>query len=460
MRDFQSESFWLSTLGEDLVPRPTLEGQQEADVVIVGAGYTGLWTAYYLLEHEPGLKVALCEAGISGIGASGRNGGWCMGMAEGVDALLSDPETREGGRALSRALFECVDEVARVSRLENIDCHFKKGGVLEIARWLGQEDEQLARLSRYADWGLRSEDYQWLSEDELKHRFQVPGAKGALYSPHVAAIHPARLVRGLARAVESRGALIFEDSSVQQVEVGRVATEKGSIRADWVVLATEGYTPRIPGRKRRMVPIHSMMVATEPLSAGLWQEIGLKERETFGGLGQIATYGQRTADDRIAYGTRGVYYYGSSIRERFSASDPLFEQVRLSLIAMLPQLRDVRITHRWGGPLGLPRSERPGVSLDRERRLAVAGGYLGEGVGASNLMGRILADLLLDRETDRVHLPWVGEDFPRWEPEPFRWLGITAARKMMDRMDQNEATGRSPSRLMASLLDLLRPSSH
>ena len=153
MRDFQSESFWLSTLGEDLVPRPTLEGQQEADVVIVGAGYTGLWTAYYLLEHEPGLKVALCEAGISGIGASGRNGGWCMGMAEGVDALLSDPETREGGRALSRALFECVDEVARVSRLENIDCHFKKGGVLEIARWLGQEDEQLARLSRYARLG-------------------------------------------------------------------------------------------------------------------------------------------------------------------------------------------------------------------------------------------------------------------------------------------------------------------
>ena len=453
VRDFRSESFWLSTLDEDLLARPTLEGQQEADVVIVGAGYTGLWTAYYLLEHEPDLKVALCEAGISGIGASGRNGGWCMGMAEGVDPLLNNPETREGGLALSRALFECVDEVARVVALEGIDCHFKKGGVLEVAQRLGDKEEQLARLAEYADWGLSAEDYQWLSEDELKHRFQVPSAKGAIYSPHVAAIQPARLVRGLARAVESRGGHIFEDSRVQHVDEGRVITEKGSIRADWVVLATEAYTPRIPGRKRRMVPMHSMMVATEPLSAGLWDEIGLKERETFAGLQRIATYGQRTADDRIAYGTRGVYYYGSSIRESFSQNDPLFEQVRLSLVSMLPQLRDVKITHRWGGPLGLPRNQRPGVSLDRDKRLAVAGGYLGEGVGASNLVGRILSDLLLDRETERVHLPWVGEDFPRWEPEPFRWLGITAVRKMMDRMDQNEAKGRSAGRLMESVLD-------
>ncbi|MEE3326242.1 MAG: FAD-binding oxidoreductase [Myxococcota bacterium] len=455
MKDFRSDSFWLSTLDEDLVPRASLKGSEEADVVIVGAGYTGLWTAYSLLEYEPDLKVVLCEAGISGIGASGRNGGWCMGMAEGVEDLLIDPETRKGGLALSRALFECVDEIAHVIQREGIDCHFKKGGTLGIARVEKQKEEGLAHLAQMADWGFSPDDHRWLSKDELNERLKVPGAKGALYSPHVAAVQPARLVRGLARAVESRGARIFETSAVRRIESGHVETAEGRIKTDWVVVATEAYTARVPGYRRRMAPMHSMMVATEPLSADLWEEIGLKERETFGGLERIATYGQRTADDRIAYGSRGIYYYGSRLRDQFSDQDPLFEQVRRSLIDLLPVLQDVKITHRWGGPLGLPRDRIPAVLADHEARLAMAGGYLGEGVGASNLMGRTLADLLMGRETDRVHLPWVGKGFSKWEPEPFRWIGITAARKMMDRLDEQEATGKMPSRLMQSVLDRL-----
>lgn len=455
VRDFRSESFWLSTLEEDLDPRPALTGSEEADVVIVGAGYTGLWTAYYLLEHEPGLRVALCEAGISGIGASGRNGGWCMGMAEGVEEFLHDPQTRQAGLALSRALFGCVDEVGRVIEHEGIDCHFKKGGTLQIARVENQEQEQQAHLAQMAEWGLGSDDYQWLSKEALHERFRVPNGKGALFSPHVAAIHPARLVRGLAQAVESRGGRIFEASAVRAIESRAVRTDQGRIQADWVVLATEAYTDRLPGHKRRMAPMHSMMVATEPLSSDVWEQIGLRERETFGGLERVATYGQRTADDRIAYGARGVYYYGSAIRERFSARDPLFEQVQRSLIGLLPVLRDVQITHRWGGPMGLPRHRVPVVRADPETRLAVGGGYLGEGVGASNLIGRILADLLLGRETEIVHLPWVDGSLKRWEPEPFRWIGITAARAMMDRLDEREAAGKVPSRLVQSVLDRL-----
>ena len=455
MRDFRSESFWLSTLEEDLKPRPALKGNQEADVVIVGAGYTGLWTAYYLLENEPHLRIAICEAGISGAGASGRNGGWCMGMAEGVEEFLHDPKTREGGLDLSRALFGCVDEVERVARHEGIDCHFRKGGTLQIARFEKQEQEQKAHRAQLMAWGLGPDDYQWLSKEGLDQRLRVPGAQGALFSPHVAAIHPARLVRGLARAVESRGVRIFENAPVRQIEKRGVQTDQGRIRADWVVLATEAYMARLPGYKRRMVPMHSMMVATEPLPSHLWDEIGLGERETFGGLERITTYGQRTADDRIAYGSRGMYYYGSAIRERFSARSPLFEQVHASLVDLLPMLRDVKITHRWGGPLGLPRNRVPMVWADSEARLAMAGGYLGEGVGASNLMGRTLADLLLDRQTDRVQLPWVRDGLSNWEPEPLRWIGITAARSLMDRMDKREAAGKATNRLLESVLDRL-----
>ena len=455
MRDFRSESFWLATLEEDLAPRPALQGQEEFDVAIIGAGYTGLWTAYYLLQEEPGLRIALCEAGISGIGASGRNGGWCMGMAEGLEGLLDDPDTYEGAMELSRALFGCVDEIKRVCDQEGIDCHFKKGGTLEVARVDRQREEQLSHVGQMKEWGFSPGDYQCLSESELNERFRVPGGKSALYSPHVAAIHPARLVRGLAQAVESRGARIFENSAVRRIQRGQIETDEGRIRTDWIVVATEAYTPRLPGYKRRMAPMHSMMVATEPLSAELWEEIGLKERETFSGSGLIATYGQRTADDRIAYGTRGFYCYGSGIRERFLPTHPIFKQVQESLLDLLPVLRDVEITHRWGGPLGLPRDRVPAVCADGESRIAMAGGYLGEGVGASNLMGRTLADLLTDRQTDRVRFPWVGQGFSQWEPEPLRWIGITAARMAMDRMDQKESAGKAPSRWMKWLLDRL-----
>jgi len=318
-----------------------------------------------------------------------------------------------------------------------------------------QKEEQFAHATQMRDWGFAPDDHQFLSASELNERLRVPGAKSALYSPHVAAIHPARLVRGLARAVESRGARIFENSAVRQIRPGQVETDQGGIQADWVVVATEAYTARLPGYKRRMVPMHSMMVATEPLSADLWEEIGLKDRETFSGPELIATYGQRTADDRIAYGSRGLYYYGSVIREQFSSEDPIFEQVRQSLISLLPVLRDVEITHRWGGPLGLPRDRTPAVFADPDTRVAMAGGYLGEGVGASNLMGRTLADLLCDQETDRIRFPWVGKGFSQWEPEPLRWIGITAARTAMDRLDKKEAAGGVPSRWMEVVLDRL-----
>ncbi len=451
MRDWHSESFWLSTLAEELSPRSELVGQNHADVVIVGAGYTGLWTAYYLLKNQPNLRVILCEAGISGIGASGRNGGWCMGMAEGVDTLLEDPKTREPGLRLTRALFETPNEIERVMDRHGIDGHFKKGGVLSLATLPSHEEELHARLSKYAEWGIEEEHYRWLPKSELNDRLRSPSATGALYSPHVAAVHPANLVRGLAEVVESRGANIFELSPVCEIEPGCVKTQHGQVHADWVVLATEGYTPSIPGRKRRLAPIHSMMVATEPLPESLWDDIGLSQRETFGGSERITTYGQRTADGRIAFGSRGLYYYGSKIREKFSDQDPLFEQVRLSLVSILPQLKDIKITHRWGGALGFSRNVQPAVGVDAQSRLAFAGGYMGEGVGASNLMGRILTDLLNERETPLTSLPWVAPDFPNWELEPFRWLGVTGVRTFLEVADRREASGKKANRLFEFL---------
>lgn len=451
MRDYASESFWLDDLAEEIVPRPRLTGGIEADVAIVGAGYTGLWTALYLLREDPSLRVVLCEAGVAGAGASGRNGGWVMGLAEGVSERLRDPATQEAGVRWQRALFETVDEVGRVSGEEGIACDFAKGGMLQIASVPAEQERLLAEIEEWRAQGFDDADFRWLSPDELRGRFLGGAPLGALYCSHVAAIHPARLVRGLARAVETRGGRIFEGSPVRRVAERSLQTDAGEVRARWVVLATEGYTPGLPGRRRKLIPMHSMMIATEPLPPALWEEIGLSARETFGGAGRISTYGQRTVSGRVAFGARGVYYYGSGVQERFAAEDPRFDEVHAALLHLMPSLEGVEVTHRWGGPLGVARDWSPRIGLFPEQGLALAGGYVGEGVGASNLAGRTLADGILGRETERTALPWVTGDFPNWEVEPLRWLGVSAVRRLGDHLDRVERAGRHVPRLAQAL---------
>jgi glycine/D-amino acid oxidase-like deaminating enzyme len=443
--DYATESFWLETVPGDLAPRASLERDEQVDVAIVGAGYTGLWTAYYLRALQPDLRVALVESEVAGFGASGRNGGWCLGTIFGIDAYLASPASREGGLALQRALFDAVDEVGRVCDAEGIDCHFAKGGMVQVASVPPHRDELREQVAFAHSLGFGKEDYRWLEPEECAARARAHRNLGGLYFAHCAALHPARLARGLADAVERRGVAIYERSPAIAVGERSVVTPGGRLRADVVFLATEGYTRTIPGRERRLVPVHSMMVATEPLAEEVWEEIGLRERETFSDPRRMVVYGQRTADDRIAFGGRAGYYLGSGIRNRFPADHPGFEQVRRALVSFFPVLADARITHRWGGPLGVPRTGQVSVGVDRSAGLAWGGGYVGEGVCAANLVGRTLADLILERDTERARLPWVGRPVRDWEPEPLRWLAITGIRRIGDSLDRSELRGgRSP----------------
>jgi glycine/D-amino acid oxidase-like deaminating enzyme len=444
-KDYRDESLWLETVPGDLEPRARLERDEQVDVAIVGAGYTGLWTAYYLRALQPDVRVALVESEIAGFGASGRNGGWCLGTIPGIDAYLARPAHRERGLALQRALFAAVDEVGRVCEAEGIECHFAKGGTLQIATVAPHRAELRAQIEFVRSVGFGEEDYRWLEPEECAERVRARRNLGGLYFPHCAAVHPARLARGLADAVERRGVAIYERSPALAVGERSVVTPGGRLRADVVLLATEGYTPTIPGRERSLVPIHSMMVATEPLAGRVWEEIGLRGRETFGDPRRMVVYGQRTGDDRVAFGGRAGYYLGSGIRNRFPQDHPGFEQVRRTLVSFFPVLADARITHRWGGPLGVPRTWQVGVGLDRSAGLAWGGGYVGEGVCASNLVARTLADLILERDTECARLPWVRKPSRDWEREPLRWLAITGIRRLGESLDRAElSTGRSP----------------
>lgn len=426
-------SLWFETAGGSTAPRSPLPGDLDVDVAIVGAGYTGLWTAFYLRQAEPSLRIAIIEAEQAGFGASGRNGGWCSGLLPISLPKLSRRHGRSAAIAFQQAMNATVDEVGRVVTAEGIDCDWHKGGSLTLARSPRQLAQARAHVAQDAAYGF---ELELLDAAEAGARCGATAVHGATYTPHCAAVHPLRLVRGLAEAVERLGVPIFEGTRAMEISEGRVRTAVGTVRAEIVVRATEGYTPSLPGYRRTLVPLYSLMIATEPLPAAFWAGAGLAQRETFGDHRKLLIYGQRTADDRLAFGGRGApYHFGSAVRPEFDLEPRVHAALRHTLVELFPQLADVTVTHAWGGPLALHRDWHPSVGLEPATGLAWAGGYVGDGVAASNLAGRTLADLITKRETELTALPWVNHRSRRWEPEPLRWLGINAGLRTVVALD-------------------------
>ena len=447
MTDYRLYSYWLDTVDEDLMPRPPLAGDLDADVAIVGAGYTGLWTAYYLAKQDPSLRIAIVEKEIAGFGASGRNGGWCSALFAARRERIAKEHGRDMARAMQSALFDTIDEVGRVAREENIECHFRKGGTLVAATTPAHVSRLKASVEEEHRWGFTEEDFSWLTEDEARSRIDVAGCMGAAYTPHCARIHPARLVRGLAGAVERLGVNVYEQTTATSIEPGTVVTDRGTIKAEAVVCATEGYTPRLRGRRRALVPLYSLMIATEPLPDEFWDAVRWSRGETFADGRHLIIYAQRTQDDRIAIGGRGApYHFGSRIRDDFDREPGVFAELRRVLVTLFPAIGSPRITYEWGGPLGVPRDWYSSVAFDPQTRTGWAGGYVGDGVSTTNLAGRTLRDLILGIDSDIARLPWVGHRSRRWEPEPLRWIGANLALTMMGSADKAELRTGKPAR--------------
>jgi glycine/D-amino acid oxidase-like deaminating enzyme len=455
-QDYRRLSFWHEQLSASMESRQRLQDEVCADVAIIGAGYTGLWTAWYLKQLDPGISVAILEADIAGFGASGRNGGWCSAYLSGIGHWLDDKEHRAAGIRLQNLMFQTVTDVGRSAEQAGIDCHYERAGALEVA----VNAAQLARLEREFEHlqqlGFTDADFRWLDRAALRETLNIDGALAAIHLPHCAAIQPARLARGLANALERRGVKIFEHSPVRAFGGGVVRGDHGIVTCDTTIVATEGYGATLPGRKRQLIPVHSMMVATEPLDEAVFERLHLDRRYCFGNLDRIVTYGQRTADNRIAFGCRGEYYYGSGIRSRFDGEEPGFQQVRDTLLRFFPDLRGVRFTHAWGGSLGVSRTMRPAVCFDPGTRSGWAGGYFGNGVAAAHLAGQTLADLILGRDSERLHTPWVNpqERDRKWEPEPLRWMGFRSTRALMEVADRCEYRG---GQRIPGLIDRLLP---
>jgi len=452
-------SFWFESLPEPVRSRPPLESDLDVDVAIVGAGYTGLWTAYYLAALDPSLRVVVVEAEVAGFGASGRNGGWCSAFFATSHAALADEVGLDGMHAMRRAMEHSVDEVGTVAAAEGIDCHYRKGGTISLARSGTQVAAARGELAHARSLGINEDDLRWCDPEEASGLVGATSVLGGLYSPHCAAIHPARLVRGLAEAVERRGVAIYEGSPVGRISragpsgaVNRLDTPGGRVRAEVVVRATEGFTARLPGGRREVVPLYSLMVATEPLPESTLETLGVNGGLTFTDGRHLIIYGQRTADGRLAFGGRGApYHFRSGIEPSFDRVPGVHNALEATLVELFPELGDVAVTHSWGGPLGVHRDWHPSVLFDRASGLGSAGGYVGDGVSTTNLAGRTLADLITGRDTDETRLAWVGHRSPPWEPEPLRWLGVNAGLLAMQWADRAEARTGTPSRLAAAV---------
>jgi glycine/D-amino acid oxidase-like deaminating enzyme len=444
-------SFWYADDGLPAAREP-LPGDATADVVIVGGGYTGLWTAYYLKKAAPFLRITVLEQKFCGYGASGRNGGWLYNGIAGRDRYAK-LYGRDAAVRLQKAMNDTVAEVVRVADEEGIDADIARGGVLEVAR----TPAQLARLRAFHEQELSygEKDRELYGARETAERIRVADAVGSAWTPHGARVHPVKLVKGLAAAVEALGVTVHESTPVTEIRPGHAVTPYGTVRASYVLRCTEGFTASLKGQRRTWLPMNSSMVATEPLSEEQWAAIGWAGRETLGDMAHAYMYAQRTADGRIALGGRGVpYRFGSRTDNDGRTQRETVEALRGILVDFFPALAGVRIAHAWSGVLGVPRDWCASVTLDRATGLGWAGGYVGSGVATAHLAGRTLCDLVqLDSgqagATELTGLPWVGHRVRKWEPEPLRWLGVHGMYATYRSADRRERVSHSmaPSRL-------------
>jgi len=448
---YRQYSYWLETCDDDLTPRPPLDGSIDVDVAVLGAGYTGLWTAYYLLRRDPALRIAIVEREIAGFGASGRNGGWVTPGFPLSLSLLARRYGVDGARAIAQAMVESVDEVGRVIAAEGIDAHYHKGGALRIARGRHQLPALEESWRTYERLGL-TDWYERLGPSELAERIRVTKAEAAIYVKQCAVVHPGRLVRGLARVVERLGATIYEQTPVTDFVTGpapRLVTPRGDVRAKVLVLAGEAYLSQLPKLRRALIPVYSLIVLTAPIPREVWDELGWRNRECVASNRYTVDYLSQTADGRILFGGRGApYHFGSRIDDAFDRHGPTHEMLRQKCYEWFPLLRlkGIGFTHAWGGPLGMPRDWMPTMRYDPGEGLAIACGYTGQGVATANLSGRVLADLITGHDSELTRLPMTSHRLRLWEPEPIRWLGVRFVQRGFLRLDEEaERTGRAPT---------------
>lgn len=446
---YEDYSYWLEDAGEPLTPRAALRSSEEVDVAILGGGYSGLWTAYYLLRSQPGLKVAVVEKEIVGYGGSGRNGGWCSPRFPVSAGVLEKRFGAAAARAVLLSVQDAVGEIRRVCEEEAIDARFRAGGTLTLARSDYQLGVIRSAVAGYERLGL-GDRYKLFTADQAAEHIRVTKVQGGLYTADGASVHPGRLVRGLARAVEARGGVIYEQTAVSDFIGGndaRFVTNGGELKArKGVILAGEAYLTRFAKLHRALLPVYSLICLTEPLSAAQWASVGWERGENVASARNNVVYLTRTPDGRILFGSRGApYAFASRISDEQDRNAAIIGLIQDAVLEWFPTLAGKRFTHAWGGPVAMPSDWMPAVRFDAKSRIGLIGGYTGQGVSTSNMAGRLMAGLINGVSSGLEGLPLAQRKSPNWIMEPLRWLVVRYMQQTLLRIDEaTEAGKRKP----------------
>lgn len=439
-RNTRDGVFWIDDLPGGLRPdRPPLRGTVTADLVIVGAGYTGLWTALLAKVRDPHRRVVVVEAQRVGWAASGRNGGFCEaslthGHENGVARWPDEIDT------LDRLGRRNLDEIEASTREFGLDAQFERTGQLAPAI----EEHQLAWLEDWRGEAADDPGVVYLDQAEMRAAVASPTYLAGIWEKDTCAlVHPARLAAELARVAEERGVEIFERSHVTALDAAAgagvtVSTENGRVLAQQAVLATNVFPSLLKRNRLMTVPVYDYVLVTEPLSAQQWAEIGWRDRQGIGDMANQFHYYRPTQDGRILFGGYdAVYHYGRRVDPRYEHRPDVWAKLASHFFTTFPQLEGLRFSHRWAGAIDTSTQFTAFFGTARGGRVAYAAGFTGLGVGSTRFAGNVMLDLLAGEDTERTRLQMVrGRPLP-FPPEPAAAIGINMTRWSLDRADHN-----------------------
>ena len=422
---YPEKGFWHASYGP-YEPNAPLAGNVDADVAIVGGGFTGVATAYWLLEAEPSLKVVVLESEVVGYGASGRNGSFAMTVVGlGLD-ILTKLKGKDFAVAAHRYMERAVDTVGELVEKEKLDCDYIRPGFLRMATTPAYVKRIRKEVELVQELGL--DGVEWLDRDAARERVRSDLYLGAWWEPRMALVNPLKLVREMKARAEQRGAIVHEHSPVQSIERGArftLATAGGSVSAERIVLATNAYSHLLPETRRKQVPAWTYIVATEPLSDAHFDAIGWTGREGVEDARNLIHYYRVTPDNRLLMGGGPVgLSYGTDMDR--DANAHAWRHLEQHISELFPALKDVKVEHRWGGPFSVTLDLTPAIGFLGDARAIYSLGCIGHGVSMTHLNGRAIADLLLERNTELANGPFVNRRVLPWPPEPVR-LGVSAA---------------------------------
>ena len=453
-------SYWLREALTSEAPtgdaQPLTE-PTEADVTIVGGGYTGLWTAYLLSERAPGTKIVLLEQDICGGGPSGRNGGFLHGWWDQLP-LLVELHGSDGALRTAREADASVGAVREWCETHGVDAWFRRGGYLRVSAAPGQDDDWMPAVEACRRLGVE-DAFVPVSGEEVAGRCASPRFRAGAFMPNAATIQPARLARGLRRVVIERGVRVFEHTAAVRLHPGRsltVDTPAGRVTSGQVVLALNAWAAGWPVLRRRVLAWGSYIALTEPVPDRL-REIGWTGDEAITDSRFTVHYFRTTPDGRVAFGAgTGEAGLGGRIGAAFTHDRRAVDRAIAGLHHLLPVMAGARIDDAWGGPIDVTPNRLPLIGSMHGGRVHFAHGYSGNGVGPSHLAGRILASLVDGARDEVASLPIVGASCQPFPPEPFRYVGARMIRQAMVRHDEATQRGSTPSRADRVLAGLPR----